>query len=1266
MFSDAGASTGSTGGALKGPWKKKADGMYTWMGEVEQKHGNPAMVSKRLCIITDAAVVIVAKDETIARHVPLDSIARLVKYEDSWYVLKQRDGDVAIRTADERFETCFNKRFRHSSLQPRERRMRLPRFPLAALQDTPELTACVEPFYAEGRIPEILWVGWVWRRERLYSESHTKRLLILTASALYLGRETDGAVTRCVSLEKVTRVSAHGHEVLLKVPLEYDAVLREPTGCLLHTLDQLFSPVFHTDPAEPNALAGHTIAEPPGFRAPPPLPIHAEDRTATTAVFAPVTTPSPPQAATAQPEVPTHPRCVSVESNVSGGGNNNSGGGGGGGGELGKKRQRRDSISPVSDGEKGGTRSNTLRSLSSNPASGGGGGGSSSTKVSSLRLPLGSFATAGSFTAPTLPSHRSNRTRASTITSAAGTMFDVSLPMISNQDSDTLHWASEVHGYFSRADARVGGDGGGGQSAEGFEPSSDEEGPVTGSFSALPSAETPTGLRERGRSAPVYIMYLTESKVKLTMKKYDIEVVSKCFDLSFGGGKRAGGGSGSGNPRGASVVSFDRPEDGDADVASVSSLGSSTLPAKEDLARIELTRWSPTRCEVRLAMRDGTTNTESGCDNSGGVPTFSTVDLFVFTPTAPGKRAKKQKIDDFIRSFQQLRRASGDASSACGDAGCALDDAGAPAGGCVGAAAGASAGACSGYAGKSEDNLSEEASAGACGGEHNDVWDDTLRSMVSGVSGVRSLVTSEAPVAESPDALASTTNSRVAARFALNESAQRLSRALDVASSPPRRSPRRSPTALAATTTTRSCASERSLGDEDMKRGTIRGSDGSISTTLHVSPGRAVSDPSLMQEKKLSQMSAPTIRHNGSFTYKTVGSSLSSSSRHPSVDSSDGEEEVVRVQHVSSMESATNSVAAVASGTLREEPLANTTDSLGLSSPAQSMNQDGFTPSPLKAFAKGPTPGALVEPVPVLPGAANAVQFDSRSGLPFLPLGWLGTGGLWRELRALYAGGEQPQLLYACIVHRVAKGGLSRSPRALLVTPAAIYVLAAEASIVRCIPLADVARAAVSVPTPLPAAAVPTTPRGDILSPASGSIPSSSVFSPVAASSMASSQSQSHSHSHSFCDEQQLRQLDTAATATLVVPSQYDLMCQFGCLESMRTFVSVLSAAHRAVTGMGKSVVRRISHNTSSTGKVLPVQQHDHPVPSAFSLSHPSGWYARLATARTRTHTHTHTFSGSRPHRFPSVSASTRRLTCVPSFRSARFSVVSNSLGPAS
>eukprot|EP00754_Rhynchopus_humris_P018118 Rhum_TRINITY_DN14592_c16_g1::Rhum_TRINITY_DN14592_c16_g1_i1::g.100631::m.100631 len=378
MFSDAGAST--AGSALKGPWKKKADGMYTWMGEVEQKHGNPAMVSKRLCIITDAAVVIVAKDETIARHVPLDSIARLIKYDDSWFVLKQRDGDVAIRTADERFEPCFNKRFRHSTLAPRDRRMCLPRFPLASLRDTPELTACVEPFYAEGRVPEILWVGWVWRRERLYSESHTKRLLILTASALYLGRETDGAVTRCVSLEKVTRVSAHGHEVMLKVPLEYDAVLREPTGCLLRTLDQLFSPVFHTDAAEPNALAGHTIAEPHGFRAPPPLPIHAEDRATTTAVFAPVSTPSPPQAAVAaaaaapvaQPEVPSHPRCGSVESNVSGG----VASGSGGGGDLGKKRQRRDSISPVSDGEKGGTRSsNTLRSISSNPAGGGGGGG---------------------------------------------------------------------------------------------------------------------------------------------------------------------------------------------------------------------------------------------------------------------------------------------------------------------------------------------------------------------------------------------------------------------------------------------------------------------------------------------------------------------------------------------------------------------------------------------------------------------------------------------------------------------------------------------------------------------------------------------------------------------------------------------------------------------------------------------------------------------------------------------------------------------------
>ncbi|KAJ9465952.1 hypothetical protein DIPPA_20092 [Diplonema papillatum] len=315
-----------------------------WVGQVLCKTARcPTLLSDRWCVV-NSGIVTLSSGASVVLRLPIDELAA-VREAGGWVLLATRDGEVKIKPPDDRFAEAVRRYFKSSALLSPGDRGRLPLFRVESVPETLKNTVSV--LYRLGT-PQILWVGWVFKRSRNVVPSPDAtaagasskpaerassagsvagalepllRVLIVTPSALYVGRD-DRSISRCIALDAVSSVTissapsvvslARGKpqppaladppdvapEVLFRVPLEYDlAVTPVRAAGLLEVVYKLYSPVHRSAD-----LTGR-LREPDHFARPSAIPIQVCEPPAG-AVKKPASTP-PARSGGSDPQLPS-------------------------------------------------------------------------------------------------------------------------------------------------------------------------------------------------------------------------------------------------------------------------------------------------------------------------------------------------------------------------------------------------------------------------------------------------------------------------------------------------------------------------------------------------------------------------------------------------------------------------------------------------------------------------------------------------------------------------------------------------------------------------------------------------------------------------------------------------------------------------------------------------------------------------------------------------------------------------------------------------
>ena len=241
---------------------KTIKGNLVWAGEADVEGGNGA----EHVAISEEEIVLFDSEKTCIQRIELADVSSITGSQHN-VVITYRNQSYIVTPVKESITLLLQTLLRVYKTSEYIADHGIQNFPADKVPDN--LSSALSILYNKGT-PQILWLGWISRRDDSTDLVYSKKTLIITDTAMYIGNIEDSGnkITRCISFDKIKCVIRNGTELLFRIPLEYDIILKEDTVGLIMIFEAMFRPIH----VSKRQLRGRLVKS-SGFTFPPLIPI---------------------------------------------------------------------------------------------------------------------------------------------------------------------------------------------------------------------------------------------------------------------------------------------------------------------------------------------------------------------------------------------------------------------------------------------------------------------------------------------------------------------------------------------------------------------------------------------------------------------------------------------------------------------------------------------------------------------------------------------------------------------------------------------------------------------------------------------------------------------------------------------------------------------------------------------------------------------------------------------------------------------------------
>eukprot|EP01060_Flectonema_neradi_P007476 TRINITY_DN15218_c0_g1_i1.p1 TRINITY_DN15218_c0_g1~~TRINITY_DN15218_c0_g1_i1.p1 ORF type:complete len:709 (+),score=90.99 TRINITY_DN15218_c0_g1_i1:99-2225(+) len=220
---------------------KSIEGNLVWAGEADIDGSNGA----EHMAVTECEMVFFDSGHSCLQRIPLDEVVSIVGCQHNVIVSHKKES-YTITPIKESVTLLLQTLWRVHKTTSYNPNHGLENFPASRVPV--DLTPALSILYDKGT-PQIHWLGWVLRRDDPVKLTYTKKTLLVTETAMYIGNieESGNKITRCISFDKINCISQHRTELAFRVPSEYDLILKEESPGVIDVFKAMFSPIHQSE-----------------------------------------------------------------------------------------------------------------------------------------------------------------------------------------------------------------------------------------------------------------------------------------------------------------------------------------------------------------------------------------------------------------------------------------------------------------------------------------------------------------------------------------------------------------------------------------------------------------------------------------------------------------------------------------------------------------------------------------------------------------------------------------------------------------------------------------------------------------------------------------------------------------------------------------------------------------------------------------------------------------------------------------------------------